>query len=148
MKTLKIKLTLILAALLFAACAASNTTNTPVANALANSNAGNPAQTVTSPAPNAANEETLMAKAIYEKQKCVVCHKENGEGGKDVLYGDITIDNVPSFQNPKVIAEPDAEYIKKIKRGGEGMPKYEGKLSDAEINALIKYIRAEFQGKS
>lgn len=139
---MKLKTVLIfsLAILLSAAC-----TNAPT-NTINSANANNSANTANI-APNA--DELAAAKSDYDKQKCSVCHKENGEGGKDIMYGDIKIENVPSFKNPKVIAEPDAKYVRKIENGDsrEGMPAYKDKLSADEINGLVKYIRREFQGK-
>lgn len=134
------KIILILAFSIFiAACA----TEKPIV-----SDPSAPSTPATMPIATAApNDELAAAKANYTKQKCVVCHGESGAGGKNIVYGDIQIDEVPSFQNPKVAAEPDAEYVHKIERGGDGMPKYKDKLSKEEINALVRFIRAEFQGK-
>ena len=93
-----------------------------------------------------ANEDLIAAKALYQKQKCSRCHQENGEGGKNVQIGDLTLDEVPSFKDSRVAAAPDEEYIKKILNGGDGMPKYKDKLSKDEVNLLVRYIRSEFQG--
>ena len=76
------------------------------------------------------------AEALY-KSKCQVCHGADGKGspaGQKL--------GVHDFHSPEVAKESDAALIKTTKEGKGKMPKFEGKLTDDQINALIKYIRS------
>lgn len=150
MKTLKLFLILVVVAMFIAACAneqaTKTATNTLVNNAASSNGMASPT-VQNSSAADAPGDEFAAAKVLYEKHNCVACHQSTGEGGKNIQYGDVTIDNVPSFKNPKVAAESDAHYLKKINNGGDGMPKFKGKLTDDEMKLLVRYIRSEFQGK-
>jgi cytochrome c551 len=91
-------------------------------------------------------DETASTKKIYT-EKCVRCHKEDGTGGKVEIDG--TTLNAEDFTVDKMKNMSDAKYIGYIENGvpDEGMPAFKGKLSDAEIKNLVKFIRSEFQGK-
>ena len=74
--------------------------------------------------------------AVY-KSKCQVCHGADGKGsapGQKL--------GVHDFHSPEVAKESDAELIKITKEGKGKMPKFDGKLTDDQIKALIKYIRS------
>jgi mono/diheme cytochrome c family protein len=43
---------------------------------------------------------------------------------------------------------PDEKLVKQITKGGDGMPKFSDKLSAEEINAMVRFVRHEFQGKN
>jgi cytochrome c6 len=76
------------------------------------------------------------AEALY-KSKCQVCHGADGIGsaaGQKLGAHD--------FHSPEVAKESDAELIKITKEGKGKMPKFDGKLTDDQIKALIKYIRS------
>jgi cytochrome c6 len=76
------------------------------------------------------------AAALY-KSKCQVCHGADGKGspaGQKMGSKD--------FQSPDVAKQSDAELIKVTKDGKGKMPKYDGKLTDDQIKALVKYIRS------
>jgi cytochrome c6 len=75
------------------------------------------------------------AAALY-KSKCQVCH---GPDGKGSAAGQKM--GVKDFHSPEVAKESDADLAKITKEGKNKMPKYEGKLTDDQINDLIKYIR-------
>ena len=49
---------------------------------------------------------------------------------------------VRDFHAPEVQKETDAEMTDIITNGKEKMPKYAGKLKDAEIKDLAAYVRA------
>ena len=91
-------------------------------------------------------DEMASTKKIYT-EKCVRCHKEDGTGGKVEIEG--TTLNAEDFTSDKLKNMSDAKYIGYIENGvpDEGMPAFKGKLSDAEIKNLVKFIRSEFQGK-
>ena len=74
--------------------------------------------------------------AVY-KSKCQVCH---GADGKGSAVGQKL--GVRDFHSPDVAKESDADLLKITKEGKGKMPKFEGKLTDDQIKALIKYIRS------
>lgn len=148
MRTLKTVLLVTLAATLSIACGGSEQTT---------SNANQSARTGDAATPNvsAANsnqpaamsdkkEDTMMASkdgakvdaaAIYDAQKCGICHGPDGKG---------KVKGTPDFSDAAWQTKTtDAEMINQIKKGKvPQMPAYESKLNDAEITALVAYIRA------
>ncbi len=94
----------------------------------------------------AAPDELASAKIIYT-EKCVKCHKEDGKGG--VTDFDGTKIKSPDLTSDRQKGKPDKDYVEIINNGAteEGMPAFKGKISDAEITNLVKYIRRDFQGK-
>ena len=71
------------------------------------------------------------------KTKCAVCHGASGAGdtamGKNLKVRDLS--------SPDVQKQSDADLANVIKNGKGKMPKYDGKLTDAQIAELVKYIR-------
>jgi mono/diheme cytochrome c family protein len=84
------------------------------------------------------------ALAIYARD-CVSCHGEKGDGGL------VKIDNkqlkVPSLKGEYAMKHTDERYIKQITNGGDGMPAFKDKLKPEEMEALVKFIRKEIQGR-
>jgi cytochrome c6 len=76
------------------------------------------------------------AESLY-KSKCQVCH---GADGKGSAAGQKL--GVRDFHSPEVAKESDAELAKITKEGNGKMPKFESKLTDEQIQSLIKYIRS------
>lgn len=71
------------------------------------------------------------------KQKCAMCHGVHGKG-----YAAL---KTPDFTDPKVQAAlSDKEITDTIKNGksGTAMPAFGDKLSDDQIQSLLKYIRS------
>jgi mono/diheme cytochrome c family protein len=106
------------------------------------SNIQNALNTNATSAPTPTPDELASAKKIYA-EKCVKCHKETGEGGELDIEG--TKIKVPSYRKETVKKDSDAEYIDQIEKGGDGMPKFKGKISDQDIKDLVKLIRRDFQ---
>lgn len=76
------------------------------------------------------------SEALY-KSKCQMCHGADGKGspaGQKM--------GVRDFHSPEVAKESDADLVKITKEGKAKMPKFEGKLTDDQINGLIKFIRS------
>jgi len=74
----------------------------------------------------------LTSNPTYEKN-CVKCHGKEAKGHR---FGG------PSLISIKV-ASASADDLRNIIANGKGhMPKYVGKLSDEEINALVVQVRA------
>ena len=71
------------------------------------------------------------------KAKCAMCHGTDGlaatPAGKAL--------KAPSFKDPAIVTTPDAQLIAIIKSGKNKMPSYAGKLTDDQIQAVVKYIR-------
>ena len=70
------------------------------------------------------------------KAKCQMCHGANGEptgAGKSM--------GARPFSDPDLAKMSDAELVGITANGKNKMPAYKGKLSDDDINALVKYVR-------
>ena len=74
--------------------------------------------------------------AVY-KAKCASCHGADGAGqtaiGKKM--------NLRDLGSPEVQKQTDAELYAWTADGKGKMPAYKGKLSDAEIKALVGFMR-------
>ena len=114
---------------------ATRTTNSPAPSA-----AQSPASTTASATP----DEFAAARASFAKN-CLGCHGETGEGGTKKIEGKTL--KVPSFKAPHSLKDSDKDFMEQIHEGGEGMPAFKDKLSEAEMTDLVKFIRKEFQGK-
>ena len=73
---------------------------------------------------------------IY-KAKCALCHGAAGLG--DTSAGKAL--NAASFKDPAIIKASDDELIAAVKNGKGKMPPNNGRLTDAQITAVIAYIR-------
>ena len=151
MKYFKLGLVLTCFALFVFACSQNSTTSTPNNNKTITQNVNgttvsyDPANSNSNANKTApANDELAGAKKIFS-EKCVLCHKENGEGGDVDIEGDKF--KVPSFKNEKVAAADDKKYTRVIEEGDDKMPSFKKKLTPDEIAGMIKFIRKEFQGK-
>ncbi|MEW6212671.1 MAG: c-type cytochrome [Acidobacteriota bacterium] len=148
-------------AVFFIACGSSESTNTnssqsapPIATPVNSNVSAPPAPPAPTPSSNANQsmdakpmEEKKDAKteaktepnrsgaALYTAQKCGGCHGPDGKG---------KIKGVPDFSDAAWQKKTsDAAMTEQIKKGKlPKMPAYEGKLSDAEIKALIGFIRS------
>jgi mono/diheme cytochrome c family protein len=138
---LRLKLSLsACAVLLFALACSSNTTTDTATNT---SRAANTNAASANAAAPAAPPDALAAARVSYNSACVKCHKETGEGGVVDVDGDKV--RVPSFKGGHALKHSDAEYVKQITDGGEGMPKFKGRLTPEQIDGLVRFIRAEFQ---
>jgi mono/diheme cytochrome c family protein len=72
------------------------------------------------------------------KTTCAMCHGPDGKGdtalGKNLHAKDLTSDEVQK--------QSDQELSTIIVKGKENMPGFEGRLTQAQINGLVKFIRA------
>jgi mono/diheme cytochrome c family protein len=98
------------------------------------------------PTPTAAATADAFAAArgTYAKD-CQECHGVDGAGGR-VKLDDGTRLRVPSLREGHALRHPNSEFVKQIMQGGDGMPAFKGKLSQAQIDDLIRFIRKEFEG--
>jgi len=79
--------------------------------------------------------ETTDTEALYRK-KCALCHGDDGQP-KTIAK------EAPAFKDEKWKEQTSVEEMKKVILEGKGkMPKFEGKLSDEEVAALVEYVRS------
>lgn len=71
------------------------------------------------------------------KAKCAMCHGADGVGNTPVGKNM----KVRSLKSPEDIKATDAELFKDTKSGVGKMQGYAGKLTDAQINDVVSYIR-------
>lgn len=76
------------------------------------------------------------AGALY-KTKCAMCHGADGTGNTPVGKSM----KVRSFKSDEDVKASDATLIKDTKDGVGKMPAYAGKLTDAQIQDVVAYIR-------
>jgi cytochrome c6 len=69
--------------------------------------------------------------------KCQMCHGATGMG--DTPAGKAM--KAHPFNSPDVISRSDADLLAEIKNGKAKMPAFSGKLTDAEMTALVAHIR-------
>lgn len=75
------------------------------------------------------------AQDLY-KGKCQMCHGSDGQPssvGKSM--------GAKAFSDPDVVKMSDADLAAITSSGKNKMPGYKGKISDDQINALVKYVR-------
>lgn len=74
-------------------------------------------------------------------QKCMICHKDNGKGGRMTIEGK-TI-NPDDLTSAKIQAKSDEKLLAVIREGvpDEGMPAFKDKLTDDQIKTIIQKIR-------
>ena len=131
------KLALILVVVMLFTIACSN----PSTNTTSDSR---PASSPAAPAPSATPDELASARANFQKH-CVVCHGEKGEGGRKEVEGKRF--RVPNLGEGHALKHTDEKFVTQISEGDEEMPAFKEKLSPAEINDLVKFIRKQFQKK-
>jgi len=159
MKALKTGLVIAVTVLFYIACSSPQTTNQnanlnanqPATAQPANTNSAPPAtpaptdtasqananatRTDDKPAPKADPVPGVNAAALFEEQKCALCHGVDGKGKAK---------GTPDFTNAEWQKKhSNDDVIEQIKNGEPPkMPAYKGKLSDTQIKALVGYIRA------
>lgn len=72
-------------------------------------------------------------KAVYDKNKCAICHGKNGEGKMGPKLAKTKLDEKAL---KKVIVDG-----KKAKKGAS-MPSYKGKINDKDMDALVKFLKS------
>jgi len=70
------------------------------------------------------------------KAKCEMCH---GADGLAATPAGKSMKAIP-FNDPQITSKSDADLIAATTNGKGKMPAYKGKLSDAEIKAVVTYI--------
>jgi mono/diheme cytochrome c family protein len=90
-------------------------------------------------------DQFASVRGIYQKE-CKSCHGDTGAGGP-VKQKDGTTLKVPSLREGHAVRHDDADFMKQITKGGDGMPAFDQKLTPDQMSDMIKMIRKEFQGK-
>jgi len=129
----RLGLTVISVALFAIACSKTDQVNTGIT----------PASSAASPAATATPDEFAAARLTYTK-RCAVCHGDTGEGKTAEIEGKKI--KAPSLRTGHALNHPDADFVKQIKKGGDGMPAFADKLSAREIDDMVRFIRHDFQG--
>ena len=134
MTNLKLTIAFIAFAVFIAAC--GQAANTQVANNAA-PKANQNAVTAT-PAPAA---DVATGKDLYAKN-CMICHKENGTGGKVTIEGKSIDPN--DLTTDKMKNRSDEKLFSGISEGAtdDGMPAFKGKLTEDQIKAVVKHLRS------
>lgn len=96
------------------------------------------------PLPKATVDELASGKNVYEAN-CMICHKDDGTGGKVSIEGKTL--NVEDLTANKIKTMSDEKIILYIMNGveDEGMPAFKGKISEGEMRDIVKYIRTQIQ---
>lgn len=108
----------------------------PSSTSRPSANTANPAATPADP--------FAVTRGVFAKD-CQTCHGVDGKGGP-VKLEDGTRLRVPSLREGHALRHPDSDFRKQIVEGGDGMPAFKDKLSEPQIDDLIRFIRQEFQG--
>jgi mono/diheme cytochrome c family protein len=98
------------------------------------------------PVPTATVDELASGKKVFETN-CMICHRSDGTGGKLTVEGkSLDVDDLTSV---KIKAMTNEKLIGYIMKGvpDDGMPAFQGKLSEGEMRDVVKYIRTEFHGQ-
>jgi cytochrome c6 len=77
------------------------------------------------------------------KAKCASCHGADGKA--DTAVGKKL--GVKPLSDPEVAKNSDQSWAETTKKGKGKMPAYDGKLTDAQINDLVKYMRSLAKSK-
>ncbi len=75
--------------------------------------------------------------AALFKSKCAVCHGADASG--KTTMGDQL--KIPDLRSAQTQAKSDVDLKNMIAKGKDRMPAYEAKLSPAQIDGLVVYIR-------
>jgi mono/diheme cytochrome c family protein len=143
MKLVKLFVTLLAIALFALACGDSTSTNQTAANGGTQATPGTTPKTTASPAASATPADELAEAKTTYSQICSSCHQDKGEGGMVKIEGKRL--KVPSLLEGHGLTHTDAEFAKQIANGGDGMPAFKDRLTSAQIDNLVRYIRRDIQ---
>lgn len=72
------------------------------------------------------------------KARCAMCHGQDGLANTPVPK----MMQVPSFKSPAVMKHTEAQLVAITENGKGKMPAFKGKLSHAEVEQVVSYIRS------
>jgi len=127
-------------ALVVIACGSAASSNS------ASNNANKSNVAAATPAATSTPDQLATSRTLY-KDNCAKCHQDNGKGGKVEVDGKKI--NAHDLTSDKMKKRDDDKFRDDILEGSpdDGMPAFKDKLTDAQINDIIKYIRTELQAK-
>ncbi len=90
-------------------------------------------------------EPAVRAKEIYGVD-CAICHNANGDGKADLGK---SLGVTDDWTDPKTLeGKSDQQIFDSIRKGKDKMPPEDaGRANDAEIKALVQYIRSFSKGQ-
>jgi len=126
-------------ALAVIACGSASGSNTSMSNSAKSNAVATP-----TPATSGTPDELAASRQLY-KDNCAKCHQDTGKGGKVTIDGKQI--NAHDLTSDKMKKRDDDKIFDDISEGSpdDGMPAFKGKLADAQIRDIIKYIRTELQ---
>lgn len=99
------------------------------------------------PARAAATPDQFAAVRGTFSAACQRCHKPDGSGGPAETEEGKKF-RVPSLREGHAVTHTDEQLADKIANGDDEMPPFKNRLSPEQIADLVRFIRAEFQGRS
>jgi mono/diheme cytochrome c family protein len=144
MKLFKLSLVALALVSFVAACGSSSSQNSQPIDARPNPS---PTAAAAKPSTPAATPDELADARSNFKNYCSRCHKEDGTGGPTKLDDGTTL-KVPDLHAPHAVKHTDAQLAAKIQNGGDGMPRFKDRLDQQKIDALVRFIRHDFQSQA
>ncbi len=80
--------------------------------------------------------DVAATRALFEEQKCSICHGAKGEGGVG-----------PTLKTGLPMGRTVEELTTRISNGSGVMPAFKDKLSQEQISELAKFVYKEIQGR-
>ena len=81
-------------------------------------------------------KDVAATRALFEEQKCSICHGAKGEGGVG-----------PTLKTGLPMGRTVEELTTRISNGSGVMPAFKDKLSQEQISELAKFVYKEIQGR-
>jgi mono/diheme cytochrome c family protein len=114
---------------------------TAIATYLKDSGAGDSAS---KPTPIAANDDAMRAGAAIYKDNCAVCHRDAGEGESHLfprLAGSALVQSDDPTTLAHVVLQGTRAVATSTRPTAPAMPAFDWRLNDAQVAAVITYIR-------
>lgn len=86
--------------------------------------------------------ESRDYEASLFRQNCAICHGPEAEG-KTLFDGR----QVPNLRSGEFKYKGDAEIYRHIADGGNGMVPFRGRLTDREINLMVRFVQEKLRPK-
>ena len=112
-----------------------------IATYLKDSHAGS---TRAKPAPVAASDNAMRAGAAIYKDSCAACHRDSGEGEPDLfprLAGSALVQSDDPTTLARVVLQGTRAVSTPSKPTAPAMPAFDWRLDDAQVAAVLTYIR-------
>ena len=85
--------------------------------------------------------ESKAYEASLFRQHCAICHGPEGEG-KTLDDGKV----VPNMREGELKFRTEAEILKQLAAGGNGMTPFREQLTERELNMMVKFVHDELRG--